>query len=166
MELHTQEKTLSAQIAGEVNKRQAAAAALREVMEEHHKAAVEEPKAAHALARALEEIADLKAELSHALGKKARAPLPPDLKAELSHALGKKARDPLPPRPRHCNPMDNRGQPQGKPSTCARMSTGETENSGAPGDSMRTHTPLREALPSRGEVFGLGERVHTPVGCS
>jgi hypothetical protein len=146
MELHTQEKTLSAQIAGEVNKRQAAAAALREVMEEHHKAAVEEPKAAHALARALEEIADLKAELSHALGKKARAPLPP--------------------RPRHCNPMDNRGQPQGKPSTCARLSTGETENSGAPGDSMRTHTPLREALPSRGEVFGLGERVHTPVGCS
>lgn len=71
MELHTQEKALRNELADEVHKRQAATAALREVVEENHKLAAAEPKAAHALARAQEEIADLKAELAHALGKKA-----------------------------------------------------------------------------------------------
>ena len=71
MELHTQEKALRGELADEAHRRQAATAALREVVEEHHTLAAAEPKAAHALARAQEEIADLQAELAHALAKKA-----------------------------------------------------------------------------------------------
>jgi hypothetical protein len=52
-------------------------------------------------------------------------------------------------------------------SICARRRTrrgvwSELENSGAAEGSRRTRTPLHRTLPSRGDAWGAGERVHTP----